>query len=876
MSGRERNSEQNGNGSEPNFLFSPSGFCDSSFVYSPCLIALFFLSSGAVCDRFFLTWQWQTWLNLGVLGAIAWLGFTLFTLRQTSRQLNSVVNKTSNNVFGMMAFQSALICTVLFALGGVWHNCYWNVCSQADMLSRCQTSPCPCIVRGVITDLPHRTRAEQGFSPIPEYDKTVFTVQMNSVRSGRSWEPAAGSMRVSVTGHPSDLEVGDDIELIGVCSRPHSSPNGRFNYQEYLRSRKILTVMNVRNPDGVKRCSEIIRRASFQRWFSGCQRQALQGLDKRFSIKREARLASAFLLGKRTDLPEGVAEEFQETGTIHILIVSGLHVGILTMTLQYIFSFLPLGVRFRSILICVLILFYIALTGMQPPAVRAGVLCLTASYAAAFNRRALSFNVLALSGIIVLILYPSSLFQTGTQLSFLTVGAIIALAPTAEKIANRVFPVDKEIVIRSGERWRRKLRIFFHNVIAAAAMSFLILGVIAPLIATRFHVLSLFSVLLNLVLSVPIVVAILTGMVVMFLTPFDSFFLFDFIANGCAVVCQSSLWLMDFTVETVHSWRWSRFWVCGLNEPSLIAFYVILFSWAFIRICRVRSLLTASVLACWLAFISLTPMYNALMRPEQMNVEFINVEHGLCTLIRLPDGKILLYDAGKMTNPQRGVESVCDYLWSQGITKIHGAILSHSDADHYNMFPTLSERFAIDTVYTSESMFDDADNETLDRFKRYLERANVNVHIVYRGDKLGNSKQYKIEFLHPGPGGVLDLISPENANSLVVELEYAGKRVLLTGDLVGNGVREVTMEESPGYDVVQAPHHGSHLSLTPEFIQWMNASYAVFSESPVYAHKDSRRMFEQAGVKVIHTGLDGSAQFAIFPNGELKTNIVAL
>ena len=84
------------------------------------------------------------------------------------------------------------------------------------------------------------------------------------------------------------------------------------------------------------------------------------------------------------------------------------------------------------------------------------------------------------------------------------------------------------------------------------------------------------------------------------------------------------------------------------------------------------------------------------------------------------------------------------------------------------------------------------------------------------------------------------------------------------------------MEESPGYDVVQAPHHGSHLSLTPEFIQWMNASYAVFSESAVYAHKDSRRMFEQAGGKVIHTGLDGSAQFAIFPNGELKTSVLAL
>ena len=186
------------------------------------------------------------------------------------------------------------------------------------------------------------------------------------------------------------------------------------------------------------------------------------------------------------------------------------------------------------------------------------------------------------------------------------------------------------------------------------------------------------------------------------------------------------------------------------------------------------------------------------------------------------------------------------------------------------MLPTLSERFAIDTIYVSEMMFDDTDNETLEKFKYYLKKANVKAHIVYRGDRLGNSKQYKIEFLHPGPGGVLDLLTPENANSLVVELEYAGRHVLLTGDLVGNGVKEISMEESPGYDVVQAPHHGSYLSLTPDFIQWLNARYAVFSESRTYAQKQGRAMFEQAGVRVFHTGQDGSARFAVFPNGELS------
>ena len=837
--------------SEPrNWVWTSPQTQPDSFAYLPSALVLTFLAAGAILDNFAFSWSWRIWLNVGLLTMLLWFGST-FLKQKYVRFTGSI-----------------LIFFVLAAVGGLWHNCFWNVYSQDDLFSRCSLKPCPCVMRGTILDSPRRTRSPQGFSPIPEYDKTVFTIQANSVRSGQTWTPADGKVRVSVTGHLPGYEVGDEIELVGSCSIPNNDVSGRFNYRDYLRSLRILTVMTVRSPDGASHRAQR-RQTSVLRWFGSCQRKAQEGLEKRFTITREARLASAFLLGNRNDLPEGVIEQFQETGTIHVLIVSGLHVGILTTLLQCALNLAPLSRKVRYLILCGMVLFYIVLTGAQPPAIRAGVLCLTATAALAFNQKPLSFNVLALSGIIVLILNPSSLFQTGSQLSFLIVGAIIAMEPAAEKIACYILPGRNETAVGIEKRQQGTTRKNVHRFLVALIMSFMLLGVIAPLIATRFHVLSLFSILLNLVLSVPIFVSILTGMIVMLLSPFDSFFLFDFIANLSAKICQNSLWSMDYIVQTVHSWRWSRFWVTGLNEPMLIAFYVILFAWAFSRWCRANSLKMASILACWLAIISFAPIYASLTRPEQMNVEFINVEHGLCTLIRLPDGKNLLYDAGKMTHPERGVESVCNYLWEQGITKIHGVILSHSDADHYNMLPTLSERFAIDTIYVSEMMFDDTDNQTLDRFKYYLEKANVKAHIVYRGDRLGNSKQYKIEFLHPGPGGVLDLFSPENANSLVVELEYAGRRVLLTGDLVGNGVNEISMEESHGFDVVQAPHHGSHLSLTPKFIQWLNATYAVFSEARVYPQQQGRAMFEQAGVRVFHTGQDGAARFTVYPTGEL-------
>lgn len=830
---------------------------DPAFRYQPAVLIALFFCAGIILDKYSGTIQWRFWLNTGVISILFWF-------------LVCLIIPSSKRMFWGMS----LVGIALTALGGLWHNIYWNIYSSCDLYAYCQTQAgVSGVMRGIILDAPRRIESPPSLSPLPEYDRTVFTLQANSIRNGRCWTPISGCARVSVSGHLTGFHAGDEIEFSGSGRVPSPAETpGDFDYQEFLRSKRILTVINVQNPDAVSLFSEGDR-YSFIRWLGQCQDSAQKGLEKRISTQRQARLAAAFLLGNRNDLPEEMIKRFQETGTIHILVVSGMHVMMLAMLLHAILRWFPIPRAARLILVSAVVMFYVGITGMQPPAVRAGILCLVGTMAALANQRVLSFNALAVSGIIVLALNPTALFQAGTQLSFLTVGTIIAFSPFVEKAVERIVPVTQIRTLDSGiVKQRTFVQFILQNTMGLLIMGVIILMVIAPLVATRFHVLSLFSILLNIVLWIPIFLASLSGMLAMLFGAIEDLPLCSFAANLCAFVCQYALWILEYAVQTVHSWRWSRFWVTGLSEPLLAAFYVILTVWLFSPYWRKNRAKTASVMACWLAVIAFIPLYRGLTRPEQMEVEFINVGHGMCTLVRLPDGKNLLYDAGRMNNPEQGAQSVSNLLWNAGITKIHGVIISHADADHYNMLPTLAQRFAIDTVYLSPQTFSETDNQTLQRFKRYLEDAQVKTISLIRGDMLGDGIKYQAEILHPGEKGVLDLVSPENANSVVLALSFANRNVLLTGDLVGNGVRAIMQEDSPGYDVLQAPHHGSYLSLTPEFIRWTKAQYAVFPESKAYPQQKGRALFEKENVPVIHTGEDGSVQFVISSQGNLVVN----
>ena len=94
-------------------------------------------------------------------------------------------------------------------------------------------------------------------------------------------------------------------------------------------------------------------------------------------------------------------------------------------------------------------------------------------------------------------------------------------------------------------------------------------------------------------------------------------------------------------------------------------------------------------------------------QPRPLACNFVAVGHGVSVLVELPDGRNLLYDAGRLGSPLAGVRPVSSVLWSRGITHLDAVVISHADADHFNATPGLLERFSVGAIYVSPVMFEE-------------------------------------------------------------------------------------------------------------------------------------------------------------------------
>jgi competence protein ComEC len=197
-------------------------------------------------------------------------------------------------------------------------------------------------------------------------------------------------------------------------------------------------------------------------------------------------------------------------------------------------------------------------------------------------------------------------------------------------------------------------------------------------------------------------------------------------------------------------------------------------------------------------------------------------------------------------------------------------VISHADSDHFNGIPDLLERFSVGVIYVSPTMFE-RPQPAVAELRRAVERAGVPIRVLRAGDRL-DAGAARIEVLHPPRNGIL---GSDNANSLVVLVEYAGRRLLLTGDLEPPGLQDVLAEEPLDCDVVLAPHHGSRRSDPAGFALWSTPEYAVISGArnvedipDIEAVMDSYRA---RGARVFHTAIDGCVRFELSAAGVVAT-----
>jgi competence protein ComEC len=335
----------------------------------------------------------------------------------------------------------------------------------------------------------------------------TFLLKLDSIELEGRDEPTGVVWQVRWRGTP---EFGDELKLSGTVEPidPPRNP-GEFDMRSYLARRDIRRLLFVRYPeDGTPirhgGGNPILRLAQKSRdWMQNALCRDLENAPEVRSF------LSGIVLGLRHQTPEDIEEPFQQTGTLHLFAVAGLHVGIVGALLWMLATTVArLPRKWATATIVPLIFFYAAVTGLHVSSLRAAVMSSILLGSFAFERRAFLTNSLAAAAFFLLCWNTNELVSTGFQLSFAVVGAIVMLADPTSRLLQRWTAPDPFLPLNLLRGPRRLLHSGFEWLCRGASVSLAAWIGSLPFILWYFHLVTPSSLFANL-LVVPIAFFIL-------------------------------------------------------------------------------------------------------------------------------------------------------------------------------------------------------------------------------------------------------------------------------------------------------------------------------------------------------------------------------
>lgn len=766
-------------------------------------------------------------------------------------------------------WRAVFLLVAVVCLGGGWHHLHWNYYEQNHLARFATEVPQPVCLEAVALDRIKWSPAPptNPLRALPVGPRSEIRVQVTRVRDGREWREVTGTCKLRVDGELREVMAGDELQVFALMGRlvPALNP-GEYDWQLsergagrhceiYCKSPACVTVTHAESDWAVGRWLHNIGRR--------CERRLATYLRP-----GQRDLAQAILLGARERLDANTYEDFIRTGTIHLLVVSGMHVGLLALAIWAIVCSGLLPRQSGLLLTACLVVGYAFVAGGRPPVMRASVIVVLTLASYALGRRVTPVNLLSAAVLVVLAINPTELFRSGTQLSFLCVATLAAYG-TVFQNEKRIDPL-KRLIRDTRPPLQKMLRWLLTNIKHTALASLAIWLIVAPLVAYHFHITSPISILITPLLWPLIAVALVTGFAICFVA-----WLVPPLAWLLGEVCSFCLWASEAIVTTSSGIGWGNFYLPGPPGWWVFVFYAGLLLAALVFWTRVSWTWQLSLAALWVA-VGLT-VASWSRQDDEFRCTFLSVGHGTCVVMELPGGETLLYDAGSLGSPDRAARTIASFLWSRGITRLDGVVLSHAVVDHYNALPGLLERFEIANVYVSPLMFDpwitDGQLDAPNFLKHTLDAADVPLHKIWINDRLRTSNdEVAIEVLHPPRSGVA---GRDNANSLLLAVRYAGHSILLPGDLEAPGIEAVTAERPQQFDVLLAPHHGSRNSDPPGFANWCTPKWVVVSGPRVSPDQQfTADSYREVGAQVLHTANVGAVEFTIDENALTQTQFL--
>jgi competence protein ComEC len=251
--------------------------------------------------------------------------------------------------------------------------------------------------------------------------------------------------------------------------------------------------------------------------------------------------------------------------------------------------------------------------------------------------------------------------------------------------------------------------------------------------------------------------------------------------------------------------------------------------------------------------------------PGELRCTFLSMGHGLAAVVEMPNGTTLVYDAGQLQDGTRAADTVQRALWAGKKSRIDALVVSHADVDHFNGVPGLARTARVRTAFAHPSLLD-FKQEAVRGLCDALARERIPLHLIWAGDRLRLDDEVLVRVLHPESRRSS---GNDNANSLVLEIVYAGRRILLTGDLEQEGLSRLLAQSPRHADVLLSPHHGSLNANTIGLADWATPNYVVVSGGHDDSHERLRAVYGD-GARVFSTAVHGATTCVITPQGALR------
>lgn len=684
------------------------------------------------------------------------------------------------------------------------------------------------VVQGSIASLPQQQGRKWRF---------LFDIERLQ-HAGNLITDLPGRVRLNWYGKSPELNVGDRWQLTVRLKKPHGFMNpGGFDYEGWLFQQRIRATGYVRTSEENRLLSSDDISYPLQRI-----RQSLaESITAQLDYPEFSGIVMALAIGERQAISESQWDVLRKTGTIHLVAISGLHIGLVAGMVFIIVQFLwprlasvtlhwpaPRVAAIAGLLAATL---YASLAGFTIPTQRALVMVAVVMLMLYLQRQRRFSDTLALALLALLVIDPMAVMSIGFWLSFSAVAAII-FAMSGR--LNRGVSAS-----RARELWWRWGRV--HLVVAVALLPLLLL------IFQQFPLLSPFANFIAVPwVSLCVVPLVLLGTVI-------SLGFSDFGAVLLNMAATALAWLWPFLewVANQEEGLWQQ------HPPVTWALLAALFG--------VLLLLSPSGLpGRWLGIIWLLPLLLITPpRPAEGEWWFtlLDTGQGLAAVIQTRN-HLLLYDTGPRFSDSfdTGRAVVVPFLNSVGINSVDLLVISHGDNDHMGGARSITKLLEVKRIITS-----------------------VPEKVTWQttAERCISGQQWQwdgvlFEMLHPPPTGF-------NGNDASCVLKVGsvassgerGTSLLLTGDIEARAERDLLRQNRDKLRsrIVVAPHHGSNSSSSGAFVKAVSPQFVLFPVGYLnryrFPHAVVTARYHQHGAIALNSANDGAITFKVDAAGEI-------